>query len=64
MNHYSVSSWPDVDSIAAKMERLVNDRLYSIKPDAMARYLGYFETKCARSKALIALASSSWTPSS
>lgn len=52
-NHYSVSKWPDVDEIAAKMDRLVNDRLYKIKPKAMERYLGYFENKCKKSKTMI-----------
>ncbi len=52
-NHYSVSKWPDVDEIATKMDRLVNDRLYKIKPEAMERYLGYFENKCKKSKSMI-----------
>ena len=52
--HYGVSAWPDADEITAKMERLVNDRLYRIRPEAMARYLDYFETRCKKSKALIA----------
>lgn len=51
---YSVSKWPDVDQIAAKMDKLVNDRLYHIRPDAMARYMNYFETKCNKSKEMIA----------
>ncbi|MFA5585405.1 MAG: aminotransferase class III-fold pyridoxal phosphate-dependent enzyme [Saccharofermentanales bacterium] len=51
--HYSISRWPDVDDIAARMDRLVNDRLYSIKPEAMARYMDYFHTKCRRSKEII-----------
>ena len=53
MEHYSISKWPDVDSIAAKMERLISDRLYHIKPDAMTSYLGYFENKCSKSKEMI-----------
>ena len=43
---YSVSKWPDVDLINEKMDKLINDRLYEIKPEAMGRYLNYFETKC------------------
>lgn len=50
---YGVSQWPDVDQIAQKMDRLVNDRLYNIKPEAMQRYLNYFETKCQGSRKLI-----------
>lgn len=49
---YSVSKWPDVDLINEKMDKLINDRLYEIKPQAMERYLNYFETKCKKSKAL------------
>ncbi len=49
---YSVSKWPDVDLINEKMDKLINDRLYEIKPEAMERYLNYFETKCKKSKAL------------
>ncbi|NLN47977.1 MAG: aminotransferase class III-fold pyridoxal phosphate-dependent enzyme [Clostridiales bacterium] len=49
---YSVSKWPDVDLINEKMDKLINDRLYEIKPEAMGRYLNYFETKCKGSKAL------------
>ncbi len=50
---YSVSKWPDADLIAQKMNRLINDRLYEIKPEAMERYLSYFDTKCKGSKAVI-----------
>ena len=49
---YSVSKWPDVDLINKKMDKLINDRLYEIKPEAMKKYLNYFETKCKNSKAL------------
>lgn len=52
MNH-GVSKWPDVDLIAKKMDHLINDRLYHIKPEAMNRYLNYFEEKCGKSKTLI-----------
>ncbi|MCK9218194.1 MAG: aminotransferase class III-fold pyridoxal phosphate-dependent enzyme, partial [Firmicutes bacterium] len=49
---YSVSKWPDVNLINKKMDKLINDRLYEIKPEAMERYLSYFETKCKKSKAM------------
>ena len=52
-SHYSISRWPDADAIEKKMQALVEDRLYHIEPAAMQRYLGYFETKCRRSKAMI-----------
>ena len=50
---YSISRWPDPQQIEAKMQKLADGPLLSIRPEAMARYLGYFETKCAGSKALI-----------
>ena len=53
-NHYGVSRWPDPQEVGIKMEKLVNGPLLSIKPEAMSRYLNYFETKCRGSKALIA----------
>lgn len=51
-NRYGVSKWPDVAMIAKKMDALVNDKLYNIKPEAMERYLSYFATKCQKSQAL------------
>ena len=51
--HYGVSHWPDEKAIFAKMDRLVNEPLHHIKPEAMRRYLDYFDTKCKVSKAMI-----------
>ena len=51
--HYGVSHWPDEKAIFAKMDRLVNEPLHHIKPEAMRRYLDYFDTKCKGSKAMI-----------
>ncbi|NLB27812.1 MAG: aminotransferase class III-fold pyridoxal phosphate-dependent enzyme [Clostridiaceae bacterium] len=50
---YSISKWPDVQDIAARMDRLINDKLYPIKAEAMARYMDYFDNKCKRSKEII-----------
>jgi glutamate-1-semialdehyde 2,1-aminomutase len=52
-NPYGVSAWPDEKQIAEKMDRLVNGPLCKIKPEAMKRYMEYFETKCAGSKKMI-----------
>ncbi len=52
-DHYSISYWPDENEILEKMNRLVNDKVYEIKPEAMEGYLSYFETKCAGSKKMI-----------
>lgn len=50
---YGVSQWPNVPEIYQKMDHLVNTPLLPIKPEAMERYLHYFETKCASSKKMI-----------
>ena len=50
---YGVSRWPDEKEIFKKMERLVNEPLHHIKPEAMARYMKHFDEKCKGSKAMI-----------
>lgn len=50
---YNISKWPDVQNIAARMDRLINDKLYPIKTEAMARYMDYFDNNCKRSKEII-----------
>ena len=48
--HYGVSRWPDEKEIYAKMDRLVNEPIHHIKPEAMQKYMKYFEEKCSGSK--------------
>lgn len=50
---YAISSWPDEKQIYEKMDRLMADDVYHVKPEAMKEYLAYFETKCAGSKKMI-----------
>ncbi|WP_227020064.1 aspartate aminotransferase family protein [Sinanaerobacter chloroacetimidivorans] len=50
---YSVSAWPDVKKINEKMNHLINSKIYKVKPEAMKRYLDYFETKCQGSRKMI-----------
>ena len=50
---YGVSRWPDEKEVFEKMERLVNQPLRHIKPEAMSKYMKYFEEKCKGSKAMI-----------
>ena len=50
---YGVSRWPDEKEIFRKMENLVNQPLRHIKPEAMAKYMKYFEEKCQGSKKMI-----------
>lgn len=50
---YGVSRWPDEKEVFKKMENLVNQPLRHIKPEAKAKYLRYFDEKCAGSKKMI-----------
>lgn len=52
-SQYSITTWPDAAVIEEKMARLVSDKVYHIKPDAMKRYLSYFEKKCEGSRKMI-----------
>ena len=47
---YGVSRWPDEKEVFEKMERLVNQPLRHIKPEAMSKYMKYFEEKCKGSR--------------
>ena len=51
--HYGISHWPDEADILSRMERLVSEPVHHIRPEAMQRYLDYFETRCKGSKAMI-----------
>ena len=53
---YAISHWPDTDALLAKAKRLVTEPPRPIRRDRMQEYLGYFETKCPRSKAATAAA--------
>ncbi|MFR9143820.1 MAG: aminotransferase class III-fold pyridoxal phosphate-dependent enzyme, partial [Lentihominibacter sp.] len=50
---YGVARWPNEKEIYEKMERLVNEPLHHIKPEAMAKYMKYFDEKCQGSKKMI-----------
>ncbi len=52
-SQYSITNWPDAVVIEEKMARLLSDKVYHIKPDAMERYLSYFERKCQGSRKMI-----------
>ena len=51
--HYGISHWPDEKAIYEKMDRLVREPLHHIKPEAMQKYLAYFDEKCKGSHAMI-----------
>lgn len=50
---YSVSAWPDEKKINEKMNHLINSKIYRVKPEAMKKYLDYFDTRCQGSKKMI-----------
>lgn len=50
---YGVSRWPNEKEVFEKMDKLVNQPLRPIKPEAMAKYMKYFEEKCQGSKKMI-----------
>ncbi len=50
----AISSYPDVVAVSAALARLVDQPMRKLKAGALQGYLDYFETKCARSKALTA----------
>lgn len=49
---YAISEWPDSDEISARLQALVAQPLRPLRRDRMQAVLDYFETRCARSKAL------------
>lgn len=50
---YAISQWPDTAEIYARLKELIRQPPHPIRRDKMKEYLSYFDTKCARSKALI-----------
>jgi glutamate-1-semialdehyde 2,1-aminomutase len=50
--NYAISEYPDVDSVYAKLNKLVSQPLRPVRPEKMQEYLNYFDTKCKRSKEL------------
>jgi glutamate-1-semialdehyde aminotransferase len=49
---YAISQYPDVEKIYAGLNKLVNQPLKPVKREKMQEFLGYFETRCQRSKDL------------
>ncbi len=50
---YGITEYPDANEVMAQLKTLTKQPLRRIKRDRMQTFLGYFETKCAKSKALI-----------
>lgn len=49
---YAISEWHDTDAIYAKLRKLISQPMRPVRRDHMEEVLRYFDTKCARSKAL------------
>jgi glutamate-1-semialdehyde aminotransferase len=49
---YAISEYPDVDDIYRRLNALISQPLRPVRREQMQAYLAYFETQCARSKAL------------
>ena len=49
---YAISEYHNVDEIYKKLNALVAQPLHPIKREKMQEFLGYFEARCKRSKAL------------
>ncbi len=49
---YAISEYPNTDEIYVRLKALVKQRVRPIRRDRMQDFLNYFETKCAKSKAL------------
>jgi glutamate-1-semialdehyde aminotransferase len=50
--HYAISEYPNVDEIYDKLNNLIGQPLRPVSREKMKDYLGYFDTKCTRSKEL------------
>ncbi|SFE56976.1 glutamate-1-semialdehyde 2,1-aminomutase [Paenibacillus catalpae] len=54
---FSISRYPDVKAVTGQLDRLIQQPIYSIKPDALKKYEeDYFEAKCVKSKEMIEVA--------
>jgi len=50
---YAISQWHDTDAIQARLKKLLRQPPRPIRRAQMSEVVGYFDTKCAKSKALI-----------
>jgi len=49
---YAISEYPDVAEVYRRLDALVRQPIRPLRPDRLQAYLDYFDTRCARSKAL------------
>jgi glutamate-1-semialdehyde 2,1-aminomutase len=53
MQEYGITEYPNANEVLARLKELTRQPIRPIKRDRMQEFLTYFDTKCARSKALI-----------
>ena len=51
-NGYGISNWEDAKTIYSELHELTSKPIYCVTEDALKDVLDYFETKCAKSKAI------------
>ena len=49
---YAISEWHNTEEICARLQALVSQPIRPIRRDRMKTFLDYFETRCAKSRAL------------
>lgn len=49
---YAISTYPNVDEIYVNLNKLISQPMRPVNREKMKEYLGYFETRCSRSKTL------------
>ncbi len=49
---YSISKWEEPERIYAELKNLTEQPIWEINPDELKRILTYFDTNCAKSKAI------------
>ena len=51
-NGYGISKWEDAKTIYNELHELTSKPIYCVSEEALKDVLDYFETKCAKSKAI------------
>lgn len=53
-NRFAITNYHDAAAVTKQLDELINKPIYSIKPDALAKYeKEYYDVKCAKSKVMI-----------
>ena len=53
-NRFAITNYHDAAAVTKQLDELIKKPIYSIKPDALAKYeKEYYDVKCAKSKVMI-----------